>query len=73
MHGISIGNYLAPALFKVACKNHFFNNLHSLLKMGCYTLHPWGTTPYWLLKTSKGIFNNQYGVVPQGCNVAPHF
>ena len=39
------------------------------------TLHPWSSTPYWLLKNfKKRIFNNQYDVVPQGCNVAaPHF
>ena len=46
--------------------------LYTVKKWGA-TLHPWGTTPYWLLKIPFEVFNNQYGVVPQGCNVAPHF
>ena len=29
--------------------------------------------PSQLLKLLFEVFNNQYGVVPQGCNVAPHF
>ena len=43
---------------------------HQHCKKWGATLHPWATMPSQLLKL---FFNNQYGVVPQGCNVAPHF
>ena len=54
------------------CAGYVLTNtriINTVKKWGA-TLHPWATMPSQLLKL---FFNNQYGVVPQGCNVAPHF
>jgi len=44
----------------------------TLLKMGC-SKHPWGTMFSWLLKRSKGGFNNQESIGCCSFNKPPWF
>ena len=60
----------AKKALDVELSTYTLGNNFTLLKMGCY-ITPLGHYTILVIKNFKE--NNQYGVVPQGCNLAPHF